>query len=847
MSEKFLFESLTLEGFRAYLSSKTFYFGDRRCLAIFAPNGKGKSSIVDAFEFLFSEEGTLKRLGQRALNNLAGPQALAHNKAEAEGIAPTVKFAITNGTESRVGERPASGVKRSMPEAAATMKAQFATDPIIRGYSLRSFVEDHSAEQRYAEVAGWLQLSTFVETQKNLRLLRRDLRAKADDEREIKQHSSHLSAETNNEVESWDENAVLLFVHEHLIAPLSSHLKFEALDEADPTYAEVSNRAKIEAEQVGLAGLRQIRNTASALWLKEYQTEDAEAADKGAIAAFEAAISALLLAQEAEEKERNIASDTVFNAVWNAASELFEDDSTAPEECPVCTTPLKETAAGSVHAIRGLLGDRLSSLRAYGAARRNLEETLAEANDARRRLLSRIEIFLSFLDADGEDGIKPILDAYRSGVDNYTGGLAPRSSDIKSALEAIVADFDHQILALERAQGDHTWAKVKAKIDALITLKNKTYLAHQRLSELHRLFAEFENQSKIVSERIRLKVQSLLDILHTPMNAIYKAIQGDDAPRIRLQLPGEEDKIQQRLQLVIDFAENRVGVPPGGYLSDSQLHSVALALRLAAIKQFNAAAPVIVLDDIVTSYDADHRRAIGSLLASDFPDWQIILATHDERFFNHLKDQLSAAEWKFTRIIGYEPDFGPKFADHRITDQMIEARWAVGEPAANEMRQAEEEWLLQIAREFGINIRIRTLERAYSYERAELALALGNFLKEANLTPPDVPGINNRFINSLVRGDIENFGSHFQEGPYGDGSIGDEKTRWNEFRGFRAQFACPECNRTKFQRPYQLKKPVCAHRACETQFSFSNAKMQIAGSSDTSSSVASLTQSNDAP
>ena len=82
-----------------------------------------------------------------------------------------------------------------------------------------------------------------------------------------------------------------------------------------------------------------------------------------------------------------------------------------------------------------------------------------------------------------------------------------------------------------------------------------------------------------------------------------------------------------------------------------------------------------------------------------------------------------------------------------------------------------------------------------------------------------MPGVNNRFIASLIKGDIENFGSHFQDGPYGDGSIGDEKTRWDEFKAFREQFQCV-CGRAKYQRPFGLKRPVCAHEKCETQFAF---------------------------
>jgi len=157
---------------------------------------------------------------------------------------------------------------------------------------------------------------------------------------------------------------------------------------------------------------------------------------------------------------------------------------------------------------------------------------------------------------------------------------------------------------------------------------------------------------------------------------------------------------------------------------------------------------------------------------------------------------------------------------------MIEARWVEGQSAANEMRQAEEEWLLGICRDFGVSVRIRALEKAYSYERSELASALGGLLKDSKLVPILVPGVNNRFLDSLVKGEIENFGSHFQDGLYGGGSIGDEKARWCEFKIFRRQFACKKCGRTKFQRPFTLKKPVCAHDGCEAQFEFAAAPDQ---------------------
>jgi hypothetical protein len=164
------------------------------------------------------------------------------------------------------------------------------------------------------------------------------------------------------------------------------------------------------------------------------------------------------------------------------------------------------------------------------------------------------------------------------------------------------------------------------------------------------------------------------------------------------------------------------------------------------------------------------------MIAMAFSETQILLVTHDERFFAYLKDQLPGKDWQFLRIVKLERDFGPRFAEHRVTDDMIEARWNAGESAANQMRQAEEEWLLRMCREFGVSIRIRTVENAHSYDRSELASALASFLSGAGITPPPVPGVNNRFLASLQQGVVENFGSHFRDAPYGDGSIGDERT-----------------------------------------------------------------------
>ena len=289
---------------------------------------------------------------------------------------------------------------------------------------------------------------------------------------------------------------------------------------------------------------------------------------------------------------------------------------------------------------------------------------------------------------------------------------------------------------------------------------------------------------------------------------------------LRLQLAEGSAANQQQVRLVVDYAENRKGVAPSGYLSDSQIHTVALSLRLAAIRSFNSGAPIIVLDDVVTSYDADHRKSMAAALAEEFEDFQIVLVTHDEQFFELLQDHLPEAKWAFRRITHIDPCFGPVFSDHRTPDEEIERKLDVGEPAGEEIRKSQEEWLLRTCRDFGVEVVIRPIDRPYQYDRNELATALHNFLKAKDLMPPEVSGISNPFLISLQRGVVENFASHFSDNPYRSTSGGDEKTRWNEFRYFRDSFVCPNCGRNRFKRPRDLAVPVCKTRKCEARFNF---------------------------
>lgn len=705
----YLLRCLELVGFRAYLHPQPFDFTKARNLAVFAPNGFGKSALVDAIEFVFSESGTLERLGLRAIHNQAGVGALAHNGAEAAHVTPAVSVTFAKGAELSEGTRLAADGVRAMPPAAAAVRPHLVVSPIIRGHSLRGFVEADRPEDRYSNVAGWLQLAPLVEVQKNLRLLKMQVKAAAEDVEWKRRIAQNLGRETNQALTSWNAAVVLAHVNGSVLAPLDASLAFVELATSDPGYVDLLERVEAEGSAIGLAGLRHLSQVVTAIW-SAHLTDSGEASTGGAIAEFETALSVQSACSESEAEERAKAANATFEAVWKSAQPLFAEDAAELATCPVCQTPVAQTATGSVAGIRDHIRAHLADLANYANARKALDNANAAVARERMRLSAALGNLRDALRVSDSD-LKAAAAEYRTALDAWLEGAAPDSSALTSTIEMLAAGLNVEIEAIETAQGEHTYAKAKAKIDRMIELAGEHERGRCTQAELQKLSEALVLQANAISTAIRKQVQSLLDTLQAPMNDIYKVVQGEGAPPIRLELPADDDANQQRLHLVVDFADNRPSVQPSGYLSDSQIHSVALALRMAAILRFNRGAPFVALDDIVTSYDADHRRSIAALIARMFGECQIILTTHDERFFNYLKDQLEAKHWRFTRIIGIHPAYGPRFADHKVTDAMIEARWAEGESAANEMRQAEEEWLLGVCRDFGVSVRIRLLRR----------------------------------------------------------------------------------------------------------------------------------------
>lgn len=80
--------------------------------------------------------------------------------------------------------------------------------------------------------------------------------------------------------------------------------------------------------------------------------------------------------------------------------------------------------------------------------------------------------------------------------------------------------------------------------------------------------------------------------------------------------------------------------PPHALHSEGHQDSMGVCLYLALAEKLAAGIiDLIVLDDVVMSVDADHRRGVCNILASSFPGRQFLITTHDKTWATQLRSE----------------------------------------------------------------------------------------------------------------------------------------------------------------------------------------------------------------
>ncbi|MCK4303514.1 MAG: AAA family ATPase [Candidatus Eisenbacteria sp.] len=153
---------------------------------------------------------------------------------------------------------------------------------------------------------------------------------------------------------------------------------------------------------------------------------------------------------------------------------------------------------------------------------------------------------------------------------------------------------------------------------------------------------------------------------------IYSDVEKDFAALYRSANRDDEDKFDAKLVpsmgklgLDVDFY-GRGFFPPGAYHSEGHQDSMGLCLYLALMRHVQGAGfTLAVLDDVLMSVDAGHRREVCALLKTEFPNTQFIMTTHDPIWLRHMKTAGLIAGRSAVQFRNWSVDLGPAQWDER--------------------------------------------------------------------------------------------------------------------------------------------------------------------------------------
>lgn len=206
------------------------------------------------------------------------------------------------------------------------------------------------------------------------------------------------------------------------------------------------------------------------------------------------------------------------------------------------------------------------------------------------------------------------------------------------ATSAQVVALSEQLAAVSgavQAEGD----SLQTRLAVYTNIQTQAQSLSESTVEVAGLSAILErlrNACTLVINKRRDFVQAILDEIIGEVNSLYQVIHpGEKIGLHRLEM---DDAKRASLEQQATF-EDKNGVVPQAYFSESHLDTFGFCLWFALAKRNNPKKLVLVLDDVFTSVDAQHFCRISDLLAAEAANFQqVIIATHNRLWHDYYKN-----------------------------------------------------------------------------------------------------------------------------------------------------------------------------------------------------------------
>jgi len=175
------------------------------------------------------------------------------------------------------------------------------------------------------------------------------------------------------------------------------------------------------------------------------------------------------------------------------------------------------------------------------------------------------------------------------------------------------------------------------------------------------------NNADASRKRANMLLNSFLSARDNVLGKLYDDIRDRFVEMYRQLHALDEDDFEAKIQpeeagLNFEVGFYRRGShPPHALHSEGHQDSMGLCLFLALSERLiKGLIDLVILDDVVMSVDADHRREVCRLLGSHFPGRQFLITTHDKTWANQLKSEGIVDSRGTVGFYNWHVDTGPQ-------------------------------------------------------------------------------------------------------------------------------------------------------------------------------------------
>ena len=637
---------ITIENFRGIKSPVIIDFikGGRPTSAlIYGRNGTGKSSIVDAWEWLINSK--IEFLSKEGVSERDYP----HKLSEGDNVYINIDFTHTDITSVKAHFNKARITTPTHSGEFDLFKAHTVYPNYLRYSDLQEFVFKRKGE-KYKYIAKFFGLEKFLKNQSDIQSSYTRI------SNQLQQFKNQLTEAEQSvtkliEKETVDETSIVSFIN-----IIAAKYKIDDITEFRDAYkikaalAEIVKANPIAAELAGWKAF-QLRLNSFYPFPKVIQ----DCID------FESVFN------ELKADEENI-TKLILIDLYAAATETLSklEDKT---KCPVCDKIFD--------------GDLEKHISEKHKALDELNKKKTKYIEKRTALIKKLELItrkVATIESETNEKVLLALNTFFSEL-NF---LSTQLQNIISELRKPFKDLDslnlstHEVILKIDALSENELDNKQIVINRIKTLsedKNSKDLAadFDNIIQIITAFTSYlKNEKKVtylssittnlnllftkLTSYIQTQIQNTFTEIQTDLNYCYNFLESTNQilknPEIKL-VTGRDKAVE----LEIEFANEKIS-PAYKFMSESQVNSFGLAIFLSAVKFFNNDFKFIILDDVVNSFDAFKRPKVSQLLAAKFNDFQVLMLTHDQIFFDTV--QRDFPQWNRYKFSGWDYTTGPR-------------------------------------------------------------------------------------------------------------------------------------------------------------------------------------------